>query len=387
MRLSLLNKIFVLSLTLFFASNSAGQSFDSAAKEAIMVDLSTGTVIYEKNADERAVPSSMSKLMTLYVIFDRLKNGSLKLDDTFRVSEKAWKMQGSKSFLPVNSEVKIEDLIRSIIVHSGNDSCVVVAEGISGSEEKFSEELNKYGAKLGLTGSHFANSTGWPDENHYMTMRDIAKLTERLIKDFPEYYHYFAETEFKYNNIKQPNRNVLLTKDTGVDGLKTGHTDDAGYGISLSAIREGRRLVAVINGLPSMAERAKAGELLLDYGFREFRSNKLFANGEVVGDAEVWFGKSGVVPLVLNQDVILTLNNSAKNNIKAKVKYSGPVEAPIKKGDEIAKLFIEREGLEPIIFPLSAGADVKELSFFSHIIKAAKIKIAGHKKTSEAANE
>ena len=210
-----------------------------------------------------------------------------------------------------------------------------------------------------------------------MTMRDLATLSAHLIRDFPEYYHYFSETEFVYNKIRQPNRNLLLTKASGVDGLKTGHTEIAGYGLASSAVRDGRRIVAIINGTKSMAERAKTAELLLDYGFREFNNHKLFAKDQVIENANVWFGKEDTVPMVVNQDVVITISNTSKNEMKAKALYSGPIEAPIKKGAEIGKLIISRQNLDDIVLPLYAGADVEDLSFFSHIFRAIKVKFSG----------
>ncbi|MBN9543690.1 MAG: D-alanyl-D-alanine carboxypeptidase, partial [Alphaproteobacteria bacterium] len=238
------------SISIIFSFNAF--ALETKAPHAILVDYDTDTVIFEKEADVPTVPSSMSKLMTVYVIFDKLKKGELKLNERFLVSENAWRKQGSKMFLHVGSSVTLEDLIKGIIIQSGNDACITAAEGIAGTEEEFVNILNEKAKELGLTNSHFVNSTGWPDDNHKMSMRDLSILSKHLINDFPEYYSYFAEREFVYNNIKQQNRNLSLNRFNGVDGLKTGHTDAGGYGIAMSAQQKNRRLIVVVNGLSSM---------------------------------------------------------------------------------------------------------------------------------------
>jgi len=353
-----------------FSASAQVQGLETRAKYAILVDDNTNTVLFEKSPDERMTPSSMSKLMTLYVLFDKLKKGAFSIHDSFRVSEKAWRTQGSKTFVALDSHVSIEDLIRGIIIQSGNDACIVVAEGISGSEEVFAHEMNAAAEKLGMKGSHFANSNGLPDPEHYMTVRDLAILAHALIHDFPEYYPYFSEKEYTFNGIHQYNRNLLLARNIGVDGLKTGHTDEGGYGIVASAAREGRRMISVVNGLESEKERADEAEKLLEYGFREFETINFFKAGEVVENAEVWYGREKTVPLVGGNDIALTINKYLKKNISVEVVYSGPIPAPIKKGDHIADLVIKRQGVENIVVPLFAGNDVEKLSFFGRIIRS-----------------
>jgi len=251
-----------LALTLaVLLSGGSAQAYESNAKEAILVDITGHRVLYEKNADEHMPTSSMSKMMTIYMVFDALKQGKIHLDDEFSVSEHAWrqtyKQDESSMFLPINGRVKVEDLIRGVIIQSGNDATVVLAEGIGGSEQQFMEALNEKAKQIGLADSHFVNPHGMPDPNHYSTARDLATLAERLVTDFPEYYHFFGELEYTYNNIKQGNRNPLLYHaGSGADGLKTGHTDAGGYGLTGSAMRDGRRLIVVVNGLPSMQARA-----------------------------------------------------------------------------------------------------------------------------------
>src|SRR5688572_10270812 len=278
------------------------------AEHVYIEDFQTGSVLYDKAADERLGPASMSKLMTVYMLFDGLKRGDVKLTDTFHVSEKAWAMQGSKMFVDIDSDVPVEDLIRGILIQSGNDACIVVAEGLAGSEEEFAARMNKKAKEIGLTGSNFTNSTGWRDPNHYMTAKDIAVLSDRLIRDFPDYYPYFAEREFTWHGIKQGNRNPLLYRSgSGVDGLKTGHTEEAGFGIAASAVRDGRRIIMVVHGLTGMQERADEAGQLLDWAFRETGNYTVASKGSVLADAPVEYGDSKTIPLTVSQDLLLTL--------------------------------------------------------------------------------
>ncbi|MFW0776815.1 MAG: D-alanyl-D-alanine carboxypeptidase family protein [Rickettsiales bacterium] len=363
-------------LALSFASPAT--AIETEAGQAFMIDMETGNVLLNKNGDERMPPSSMSKLMTTYVLFSKLKNGELKLDDTFMVSEKAWRMKGSKTFVPLGEPISIEDLIHGIVIQSGNDACIVVAEGISGTEEGFADLLNQTATDIGMTGSHFVNASGWPDENHYVTSRDLALLAKRLIEDFPEYYHYFAKPEYTYNNIKQYNRNLLLKGDVGVDGLKTGHTEAAGYGITLSAKKGDRRLILVINGMTSEKQRAEEGEKLLRWGFREFTNKKLASAGQEVAKANVWFGSKLTVPLVISEDLVLTLPASTNQDISYVLRYTGPIPAPIEKGSQIAELVISVGDKEEVI-PLTAGESIAKLSGFDYALAKLKYSIIGHR--------
>jgi len=338
------------------------------AKHAILVDYDTGAVLLEKDADTPIPPASMSKLMTLYLVFERLKEGSLSLDDTLPVSPKAWRMGGSKMFVEAGKRVRVEDLIRGVIVASGNDACVVLAEGLAGSEEYFAQLMTERAKDLGLKNSHFANSTGWPDPEQYMSVRDLATLAKRIISDFPEFYHYFAERSFTYGvdvtsgkPITQPNRNVLLFRNIGVDGLKTGHTKEAGYGIAVSAERDGRRLILVVAGLSSERERANEAERLLEFGFRNFGNYKLFTAGEVVDTATVWLGDRDSVPLIVSQDVHLTLSRRARRGMKVTLTRTDPIPAPIAAGQELARIVITTPETEPITIPLLAKVSVNRL--------------------------
>lgn len=346
---------------------STAYAIDTTAKQAFLIDMNTHTVLLNKNGDTAMPPSSMSKLMTIYVLFSRLAEGRVKLDSKFTVSEKAWRTQGSKTFVAIGSEIGLEDLIHGITTQSGNDACIVVAEGLSGTEEAFVEEMNKVAKTIGLEHSHFMNATGLPDDKHVMTARDLATLSERLIADFPQYYHYFALREYTYNHITQQNRNRLLGSNIGVDGLKTGHTEAGGYGISLSASQDNRRLILVINGLESDNDRVEEGEKLLRWGFREFENKTLLRKGQVVAEADIWFGKQAVIPLMAEKDITVTLPAGAKNDVKFVLKYNGPVPAPVDKNAHIADLVIKLPSGEQQMVPLLAAEGVEKLSGFARM--------------------
>jgi serine-type D-Ala-D-Ala carboxypeptidase (penicillin-binding protein 5/6) len=354
----------------------AANAIDIAAREFILVDFQTGTVLNSQNSDEAMPPSSMSKLMTAYMVFEAIHSGALSLDDEFMVSENAWRQGGAASggstmFLEPNSRVRVEDLLRGIIIQSGNDACIVVAENMSGSEEAFAQQMTERAKELGITGSNFTNATGLPDPNHYMTADDLALLARRIITDFPEYYSLYAETEFSYNDIKQFNRNPLLYRPGGADGLKTGHTDIAGYGLTASAMRDGRRLILVANGMASTQARSEETVKLMDWGFRNFTNKDLYRAGEQVSDAEVWLGLELTVPLIIEQDVTVTIPRQAWRTLEVKAVYDGPIAAPIEQGTQIAKLVINGEGMDPIEYNLVSGASVKQLGFAGRIQAAA----------------
>ena len=334
---------------------------ETAADHALLIDYETGTVLLDKAADEAIPPASMSKLMTLYMVFDKLKHGELTLDDTLPVSEKAWRMQGSKMFVHVGDRVRVEDLLRGVIIQSGNDACIVLAEGIGGSEEAFAEQMTERGREIGLTQSTFKNATGWPDPGHLMSARDIAILSRHIIADFPELYRLFSEIEFTYNNIKQGNSNPLLYKNMNVDGLKTGHTEEAGYGLAASAKRDGRRLILVVHGLAGVNERSQEAERLIEWGFREFVNATIAKAGEPLETAPVWQGAAPDVPLTVASDVTVTLPRSARRKLTALVRFEGPLPAPVRKGDAVATLHVEADGIPAMDIPLVAAADVPPL--------------------------
>lgn len=335
-------------------------AFETKAKYAYLHDLSSGAVLLDKNSNQRIAPASMTKMMTIYLLFDHLKRGKLSLDDAFRVSEKAWRKGGSKMFVELNSLIQVEDLIRGIVVQSGNDACIVVAEGLAGSEARFAKMMSKKAREIGMKSTRFKNASGWPDPGHYSTPRDLAVLAEHLISDFPEYYHYFAEEEYVYHDIRQYNRNPLLGLVDGVDGVKTGFTEESGYGVTVSADRGGRRLMLVIGGLPSSKARSTESEKVLEWGYREFDSFKLFDAKQEISKASVWVGVEKYVPLITDRKIALTLPVGMDDQFTIKIRYKGPVPAPIQKGDEIAKLIVSHPKMEKVEFPLFAGKDIKE---------------------------
>tara|TARA_Y100001970_G_C14256195_1_gene875579 strand:- start:5065 stop:6195 length:1131 start_codon:yes stop_codon:yes gene_type:complete len=362
--------IFVTLILLIFSSfvtlkNS--YSFDSIAKQVILVDDLTGTILYSKNSSEQMHPASMSKLMTIYIAFELVKEGKLNLEDKFLISEKAWRMGGSRMFLEAGKYVTVRNLLDGIIVQSGNDACIVLAEGISGSETGFTDLMNKKAKNLGLKNTYFENSTGWPHPKHLTTANDLAILSHKIIHDFPQYYKSFSKEKFKYNNISQGNRNPLLNLYPGADGLKTGYTEASGYGLAASAIRSGRRLILVANGMESAKIRKKETSRILDYGFSNFANYNLFTSGDVVDQIEVWLGEKDKISLVVDEDITVTLSRAERETLRVFISAPGPIGAPIKKGQIIAKLNINIEGKNTKIYSLSAGYDVDKLSSFQRI--------------------
>lgn len=370
--------IFAFVVLAFLAlAQGAASAMETTARQAILLDATTGTVLLDKNADQRMPTSSMSKMLTLYEVFQTLREGRLKLDTALPVSERAWRLQGSKMFVELGGQVKVEDLIRGVAIQSGNDACMVLAEGLAGSEESFAARMNQTAQKLGMTSSHFVNSTGWPDPGHFSTARDLAKLGVHLIKDFPDYYPLFAETNFTYHGINQGNRNPLLYRNMGVDGIKTGHTEDAGYGLTAAAKRGNRRLVLVVNGLPSMQARADESARLLEWGFHEFSVYALLRAGDQLDRARVWQGTDKDVPLTLGEDVMLTLSRPQRADMKAMIRFDEPVPAPITKGAKLGTLILTAPDMAPIERPLLAGADVPRLGLIDRMLGSLRHLILG----------
>lgn len=323
--------------------------FETAAKQAILIDSRSGKVYYEKNADEFMHPASMSKVMTALMVFERLKSGRLNLDDEFVVSENAWRQGGAMSggstmYAELNSRVKLRDLLMGIIVQSANDACIVVAEGIAGSEAAFADLMTQRARELGLKQSTFKNSTGLPDPEHQMTARELAMLARYLIEVFPDYYSFYSTPEFTWNGITQKNRNPLLGSYPGADGIKTGYISAAGYGLVGSAARDGRRLIMVINGLKSSAERAREAQKLMDWGFRRFRTVELYQAGDRVGQARVWGGQQSWVALAAKDDIRLALSDDEKDTASAELVYRGPLMAPVKTGQEVGSVRFRIDG-------------------------------------------
>jgi serine-type D-Ala-D-Ala carboxypeptidase (penicillin-binding protein 5/6) len=367
---SVLRGMLMLGVAAGFAGNAyAIDPPNTASDHVYIIDYNTGSVLYDKAADEKLHPASMSKLMTVYLLFEAIKRGDIKVTDTFHVSQKAWSTQGSKMFVPINADVSVEDLLRGIIVQSGNDACVVVAEGLAGSEEAFVDRMNKKAAELGLKDSHFVNASGLPDPNHLMTARDLYILAKHLFEDFPEDYHYFSEKEFTFHGIKQGNRNPLLYRpNTGVDGLKTGHTEEAGFGLVASAIRDGRRIFMVVHGLGSMQNRADEAGQLLDWAFRAFGDYTIAKKGAPLATANVWMGQQKTVTLTVPKDLLVTIPVGDRDKIVTKAIYDGPIAAPIAAGQPVGELVMQIPGMPDFHAPLVAAADVPQLGFSGRVV-------------------
>lgn len=362
----------LLAVTFVFPVSGMAQTIETQAREAIVLDPQTNTVLLNKDGMASMPPASMSKMMTIYMLFESLKDGRVSLDDKFRVSENAWRKGGAKSgsstmFLPPNSEVRVEDLIRGIIVQSGGDACIAVAENLAGSEEAFARRMTDKARQIGMENTTFVNSTGWPDPNHRTTAYDLAILAERTIIDFPEYFHYYAEREFTYNDIRQANRNPLLYGYAGADGMKTGHTTEAGYGLTGTAKQGDRRLIVVVNGLESNRDRSTESARLLDWGFREFDNYALFRAGDTVEIAPVWLGTMPTVEMKISRDLHLTMTRKARKNMKVTVSYQSPLPAPIAAGQNVGTLSVEAPGFETITTPLTASQDIGQLGMFGRL--------------------
>ncbi|MEL6371151.1 MAG: D-alanyl-D-alanine carboxypeptidase family protein [Pseudomonadota bacterium] len=364
----------LLSVALSFPSLVVAQEaiLKTDAKFAVIMDYDTGEVLFEKDADTPTAPASMSKLMTIAIVFEKLKNGELSLADPFAVSEKAWRMGGSKMWVRVDTEITLENLLRGIIIQSGNDACIVVAENIAGSEAAFADLMNKKAREWGLNNSYFANPTGWPDPGQKMSMRDLASLSRKIITEYPDYYALFNEREFTWEKISQSNRNPILYAFDGADGLKTGHTEESGYGVVASAVKGEQRRIIVINGLESEKDRSKETLRLMNIAFNDFNETQFFSADDEVGDALVFAGLKGSVPLRLADDVNLLMHRKLKDDVTAKVVYEGPVSAPIKEGQQIGYLRIGAPGQSPREYPLFAGSSIRPIGFFGRVGLAAR---------------
>lgn len=367
-----------LLLICFAYTNIAhAEELTTKAKQAIILDYDTGAVLFEKNADQRMPTSSMSKVMTMYVVFEAVKNGNLSLDDELLVSEKAWKKGGSKMWVEVGKKVRVEDLARGVIIQSGNDATIVLAEGLAGSEDAFAAALNREAQNLGMKDSHFMNASGWPDPDHYSTARDLAKLAIATIKNHPKYYDYYAEKEFTYSNIKQPNRNPLLYRDIGADGLKTGHTEDGGYGLIGTGVKDGRRVIIVLNGMASETERAQESARLLQWALNGFSNVTLFGGNTSVDKAPVVLGAKNSVAVSAKDPIIVSVPKLFENDMKIELSYQTPLKAPITKGTEVGKIKITIPKGEEIFVPLVTTEDVNELSWFLKLIAKARMLSTG----------
>ena len=353
----------------------------SSAEFAYVTDFGSGKVLMEKSPDSYMKPASMAKIMTVYIAFQRIADGSLSMDDTFLISEKAWKKGGSKTFVEVGKQVSVRDLLYGVIVQSGNDAAIAIAEGISGTEDGFAEEMNYVARALGMTNSVFKNSTGWPDPDQHTTARDLNILATALIRDFPpdrypDLYPIFVEKNFTFNGIKQGNRNPLVYGTQGADGLKTGHTEESGYGLVGSAIRDGQRVIMVLNGMESMKQRSSESRRLMDLMFREFKLYKFFDAGEPVDHANVWLGNAGKVGMVLEEPLHTVMARSDRRKMTMTVQWNDPVPAPIKAGQTIGTLVVKVPG-ETKTYDLLAAEDVRALGMFDRVGEALKYLIFG----------
>ncbi len=348
------------------ASNSASaQSFQTSAPTAVLMDADSHAILFEKNADELTAPASMAKTMTAEVVFNEMKNGRLNMDSTFTISENAWRKGGggsggSSMFAQVHSTVRLEDLLRGLIVQSGNDAAIALAEGVAGTEENFAKLMNERARQIGLTKSTFRNATGYGHPEQKATVRDLAKLALYIIETYPDLYKIFGEREFTWNKIRQQNRNPLLAMDIGADGLKTGNIDEAGYGMIGSAVQNGQRLIVVVNGLKTAKDRANEARKLLDWGFRAFDSQQLFAEDQVVGEAQVFGGSKRSLPLVSKKPVRVLVPRGDGERVTARIVYTGPLKAPIQKGAEVARLQVNRGDMQALEMPLYANEDIQE---------------------------
>ena len=338
------------------------------AKGFFLMEAYSQHVIASKNANERLEPASLTKLMTAYVVFKELGQGKIRLTDEVQVSEKAWRTKGSRMFIEVGTAVTVEDLLQGMIIQSGNDASVALAEHVAGTEETFATMMNQYAAELGLVDTRFQNSTGLPSENHYTTARDVAVLARAIIAEFPQYYRWYSEKEFTYNGIKQENRNALLWRDPSVDGVKTGHTDAAGYCLASSARRDGMRLVSVVMGTHSSGARADASQALLNYGFRFFETHRLYPAGEEVARGRVWKGESEEVALGVEQDLFVTIPRGQYDSLKAVMQKRRTIVAPLAAGEELGEVRINIGDETLASGTLHALAAVPQDGFFGRLV-------------------
>lgn len=343
------------------------------AKAYILIDVQSGKILAEKNSEEKLPPASLTKMMTLYVISNALQNGQIHLEDTVRISKEAWKTGGSRMFVKEGDHVPVEELMKGIIVDSGNDACVAMAEHLGGSEAGFADIMNQEAQSLGMRDSNFTDSTGLPDPNHYTTARDLAILGRALVRDFPQYYHFYKQKWFSYNGIRQPNRNRLLWRDSSVDGIKTGHTDEAGFCLVSSAKQNNMRLLAVILGAPTDGARADDSERLINYGFRFFESKELFQENQKVSEIPVYKGTQSVLALGMLKPAYVTIPAGQSNRLVVKTNLPNTLEAPIKRGDAIGQVVVEFDGKPFETLPLYALDDIETGGIFTRATDSIKL--------------
>ena len=364
--------IAVILLILTPASNAA--YIDTDAEVAVVIDGHTGKVLFSKNKDKKTYPASMTKIMTTLIIFEKLANETLSLDDKFLVSEKAWReREGSSMFVEVDKEIRVEDLLRGIIVQSGNDACIVVAENIAGTEESFAKMMTQKAKEIGMKNTNFTNSTGMYDKDNYSTVYDIALLSMYLINEYPQYYHLFAETEFEWSGIKQNNRNSLLYKNMGVDGLKTGHLSKSGYGLAASAVDQNRRVISVVNGFENTQKRTQGSSRLITWAFREFTNLKLFEKDNIVGQVEILSASNKASDVSTSEEIIITVPKSKRDELITNIVVDENISAPLNAGDKIGYLEVSIPGEENQSFELYATNAIDRsnifVRFFNYLVK------------------
>lgn len=356
--------------------------FTTAAPHVVIMDYDTGVVLYEKDARRAIAPASMTKIMTAEMVFERIRSGAISLATEFQVSEEAWRRGGAASgsstmFLDLNSKATVEDLLKGVIIQSGNDACIVLAEGIAGSETAFADQMTQHARDIGLESATFRNATGWPHPEHLISLYDLAQLAKRTIQDYPEFYTLYSERDFTWNGIKQGNRNPLLGRFTGADGLKTGHTESSGYGLVASAKRGDVRRIMVVNGLESKGQRRDEGLRLMQASFDQFKLEKPFAQDEKVADLNVYMGKSDTVGVVTDEPVHYGIFRGDRNKVKIQMRHTETVAAPISKGDHVADLIVKIPGQDDRIYPLKAANDVKQKSAMGRVLTAISSKLGG----------
>jgi len=375
--------VFKMNILLFFSLlflifiSFKSYSLDTKAEHAVVIDYDTNEILFEKNANVRVSPASMTKIMTVYAAFDRIKNTDLSITNKCRISPRAYKMGGARTFLEIDDNVSIDALLNGIIIQSGNDASIALAECLGGTEENFVKLMNVYSTRLGMNNTNFINSSGWPDPNHFSTVKDLAIVSNSLIRNFPDLYSYFSKNEFTYNNIKQPNRNHLLNNVEGSDGLKTGYTKKSGWGIAASAIRNQRRVTVVINGTNSSRSRLNEASNLINWAFNQTSQVILFEKNQVITNVDVWLGNKPSVNLITDKKILSTLSFDQIQLLKSTIEYKKPISAPVVKGNEYGKLLIEIEGKSTLKIPLIAESSVGKVNPIFRAFSAIKYLIFG----------
>ena len=372
-----MKKLFFTILISFILFASKLYAIDTKAEQAIVMDFDTNEILFEKNSNLKTSPASMTKIMTVYAAFDRLKNTNLSIENECIVSAKAYKMGGSRTFLEIDDKVSLDELLKGIIIQSGNDASVALAECLAGTEDDFAKLMNVYAKRLGMINTNFLNSSGWPEEDHYSTVYDLALLSNALIREFPDLYLYFSDKEFTYNDIKQPNRNKLLSSVQGADGLKTGFTKASGWGIAATAKRDNRRITTVINGTNSSRSRLNEASNLINWAFSQTSQKLLVDENQVIVEVDVWLGNKPRVNLVSSKKVVSTLSFDQIQLIKSSLHYKKPIEAPIKKGEVYGKLIIDIDGKPNIEVELISQESIASVNPISKVFAAMKYLIFG----------